>query len=163
MSDQGDRTPNGDASGGAMPTLTAEELQRFCEFLYRRTGIAYGENKRFYIERRIADRMQALGTTSFTTYMTVVRAGGPEAEHLINSFTVNETYYYREDITAKLHSDHRALSHRQRRCYRCFERFGSDTDRIRAGYFDSRLYCQSFGNFDDGTKLKKLIPNLSYL
>ena len=72
-------------------------MQRFCEFLYRRTGIAYGESKRFYIERRVADRMQALGTTSFTTYMTVVRAGGPEAEHLINSFTVNETYYYRED------------------------------------------------------------------
>jgi chemotaxis protein methyltransferase CheR len=97
MSDQAGRTPNGDASGGTMPPLSAEELQRFCEFLYRRTGIAYGENKRFYIERRIADRMQALGTTSFTTYMTVVRAGGPEAEHLINSFTVNETYYYRED------------------------------------------------------------------
>ena len=29
--------------------------------------------------------------------MAVVRVGGPETEQLINSFTVNETYYYRED------------------------------------------------------------------
>ena len=37
------------------PVLTAEELRRFSDFLYRRTGMLFGENKRYYIERRIAD------------------------------------------------------------------------------------------------------------
>jgi len=77
--------------------LNAEDLRRFCDFLYKRTGILYGESKRFYIERRLADRMQSIGTDSFSAYMAVVRVGGPETEQLINSFTVNETYYYRED------------------------------------------------------------------
>jgi chemotaxis protein methyltransferase CheR len=87
----------GASDGSAKSPLTGDELQRFCEFLYRRTGISYGENKRFYIERRLADRMLKVGTPSFAAYMAVVRAGGAEAEQLINSFTVNETYYYRED------------------------------------------------------------------
>jgi chemotaxis protein methyltransferase CheR len=82
---------------GAAFSLSVEELQRVCEFLYRRTGIAYGETKRFYIERRIVDRMLAVGTSSFSAYMAMLRSGGPEAEQLINSITVNETYYYRED------------------------------------------------------------------
>jgi chemotaxis protein methyltransferase CheR len=84
--------------GPAAPSLiTADELRKFCEYLYRHTGIAYGENKRFYIERRIADRMKEVGSVTFSAYMALLRAGGREAEFLINSFTVNETYFYRED------------------------------------------------------------------
>jgi len=88
-----------DPASGKTPTsfLNAEDLRRFCDFLYKRTGILYGESKRFYIERRLADRMQSIGTDTFSAYMAVVRVGGPETEQLINSFTVNETYYYRED------------------------------------------------------------------
>ncbi len=44
-----------------IPPLSAEDLSRFCEFLYSRTGILYGENKRFYIERRLAERMTEVG------------------------------------------------------------------------------------------------------
>ena len=77
--------------------LNAEDLRRFCDFLYKRTGILYGESKRFYIERRLADRMQSIGANTFSAYMAVLRVGGSEIEQLINSFTVNETYYYRED------------------------------------------------------------------
>jgi chemotaxis protein methyltransferase CheR len=77
--------------------ITADELRKFCDYLYRHTGIAYGENKRFYIERRIADRMKEVGSVTFSAYMALLRAGGREAEFLINSFTVNETYFYRED------------------------------------------------------------------
>ncbi len=41
--------------------LTAEELERFCEYLYRRTGMIFDESKRYYIDRRLADRMRATG------------------------------------------------------------------------------------------------------
>lgn len=77
--------------------LSPDDLRRFCDVLYKLTGLAYGENKRFYIERRLADRIAATGVASFAAYMAVLRAGGAETERLINSFTVNETYYYRED------------------------------------------------------------------
>jgi chemotaxis protein methyltransferase CheR len=78
-------------------TLGAEEIQRFCEYLYRRTGLSYDETKRLFIERRIADRMEQVGIRSFSDYLALIRSGGAEAEQLINSFTVNETYFYREE------------------------------------------------------------------
>jgi chemotaxis protein methyltransferase CheR len=80
-----------------MPVLSDDDLRRFCEFLYQRTGISYSETKRFYIERRLIDRMERVGTQSFAAYMNLIRTGGPEAEQVINSFTVNETYFYREE------------------------------------------------------------------
>ena len=78
--------------------ITEEELRRLCEFLYRRTGMVFTENKRYYIERRVADRMSATGSMAFANYFT--RLCGDfesEIEHFINAFTVNETYFYRED------------------------------------------------------------------
>ncbi len=85
------------AQGAAAPSFSDDDLRRFCEFLYQRTGISYSETKRFYIERRLIDRMEQVGIQSFSVYMNLVRAGGPEAEQVINSFTVNETYFYREE------------------------------------------------------------------
>ena len=77
--------------------LSPDDLRRFCDVLYKLTGLAYGENKRFYIERRLTDRISETGVASFAAYMAMLRTGGAEIERLINSFTVNETYYYRED------------------------------------------------------------------
>jgi chemotaxis protein methyltransferase CheR len=85
------------ANPSAASFLSNDDLRRFCDFLYQQTGISYGENKRFYIERRLSDRMQRTGSTTFATYMVIARAGGAETEQLINSFTVNETYFYREE------------------------------------------------------------------
>ena len=57
----------------------------------------FGESKRYYIERRIADRMAATGTRNFNAYFAHVDSNRGEVEHLINIFTVNETYFYREE------------------------------------------------------------------
>jgi chemotaxis protein methyltransferase CheR len=60
--------------------------------------MAFDEGKRYYIERRVVDRMAATASTSFISYFARLRADiGGEIEQLINSFTVNETYFYRED------------------------------------------------------------------
>jgi chemotaxis protein methyltransferase CheR len=78
--------------------IAAEEVQRFCEFLYRRTGMSFTEGKRYFIDRRLEDRIEATGSPSFQAYFSLLRADADhEIEHLINSFTVNETYFYRED------------------------------------------------------------------
>ncbi len=79
------------------PVLSPDQLQRVCDFVYRRSGMSYGEAKRYYIERRVADRMAQAGLTSIPAYLSLLQADRLEAEHLINSFTVNETYFYREE------------------------------------------------------------------
>jgi chemotaxis protein methyltransferase CheR len=78
--------------------LTGDELQRLCEFLYRRTGMVFTEAKRYYVQRRASERMEATGEGSFAGYFARLRAdSGGEIEQIINAFTVNETYFFRED------------------------------------------------------------------
>ena len=84
-------------SGGDEPLLTAAELNRLSDFVYRRTGMLFEEKKRYYIDRRIADRIETTGSSDFSSYYTLLRANEDEAQELINSFTVNETYFYREE------------------------------------------------------------------
>ncbi|WP_114947166.1 CheR family methyltransferase [Microvirga calopogonii] len=82
---------------GSGTSLSPDEIRRLCEFLYGRTGMIFGESKRYYIERRVADRMAATGTRTFPAYFSRVQGSETEIEHLINVFTVNETYFYREE------------------------------------------------------------------
>lgn len=76
--------------------LTADDLTKVCDFVYRRTGLVYGEAKRYYAERRVAARMRALGTGDFDTYFARLVRDALEEEALVNAFTINETYFYRE-------------------------------------------------------------------
>ena len=79
-------------------TLTEDEFRRLCEFLYRRTGMIFTEAKRYYVERRAVDRMVATGADSFESYFGRLRGDAKgEIEHFVNAFTVNETYFYREE------------------------------------------------------------------
>jgi chemotaxis protein methyltransferase CheR len=78
--------------------FTEEDFRKLAEFLYRRTGMVFTEAKRYYVERRIAERMVATSSTTFSDYFAFLRSEAlREVEHLINAFTVNETYFYRED------------------------------------------------------------------
>jgi chemotaxis protein methyltransferase CheR len=78
--------------------ITEEELQRLSEFLYRRTGMVFTEDKRYYIQRRINDRMAITGSVSFASYFARLRSDARgEIEQFVNAFTVNETYFNRED------------------------------------------------------------------
>ncbi len=79
------------------PPLATEDLRRLAGFLHERTGMAYGESRRTYIERRLTERMQRCAMPSFAGYMALLRSSAAEVEALVNSFTVNETYFYREE------------------------------------------------------------------
>jgi chemotaxis protein methyltransferase CheR len=81
-----------------MTDVTEDQFRQLCELLYRETGLIYAESKRYYVTRRLADRMAATGTENFAAYFALLRApGSAELEPFINAFTVNETYFYRED------------------------------------------------------------------
>ena len=79
--------------------ITAPEYQKFCEYFYRRTGMMFGENKRYYVDKRLVERIVKTNAKTFDRYFDSLR--GPDAnaeiERLINLFTINETYFYRED------------------------------------------------------------------
>jgi chemotaxis protein methyltransferase CheR len=80
------------------PPVTEEEFARLQDFLYRRTGMSWAAAKRYFVERRVADRMAATASGSFIEYFARLRSdAGGEVEQLINAFTVNETYFYREE------------------------------------------------------------------
>lgn len=77
--------------------LTGEELRLLTDLLYRWTGMTFGENKRYYIERRVAERLKQTGTDSARAYIARAGLDPVERQALINAFTINETYFFRED------------------------------------------------------------------
>jgi chemotaxis protein methyltransferase CheR len=98
--------------------VTEEEFRRLCEFLYRRTGMVFTETKRYYVERRLNDRMTATGSGAFASYFARLRGDlDGEVERFVNALTVNETYFYREEhqlrcLTAELLARRTALKRR---------------------------------------------------
>jgi len=71
----------------------------------------FTETKRYYVERRVVDRMTVTGTTGFEPYFARLRADmDGEIEQFVNTFTINETYFYREEhqltcLTSELLAD----------------------------------------------------------
>ncbi|WP_419758504.1 CheR family methyltransferase [Acidisoma sp.] len=83
----------------AFPEIQAEDFDRFRELFYRKTGIVFSESKRYFVDRRLGERIEATRSESFGAYMTLLRLRDPRSEelqNLINAMTVNETYFYRE-------------------------------------------------------------------
>ena len=83
----------------AVPTITEEDFQKFREFFYRKTGIQFDTSKRYFVDKRILERMEATDNPQFRTYFTMLRfqASGEELQILTNLMTVNETYFFREE------------------------------------------------------------------
>lgn len=79
--------------------ITVSEFQKFREFFYRKTGIAFDDSKRHFVERRLAERMAATRSEDFRSYFTKLRFEtiGDECQLLTNEMTVNETYFFREE------------------------------------------------------------------
>lgn len=84
-------------SDDGMPGLSDAELDRLCDFIYRRTGMSFGEARRYFIDRRLRDRLRATGHGNFRDYFVMVLSDAREYEQLVSSLTVNETYFYREE------------------------------------------------------------------
>ena len=58
----------------------------------------FTEAKRYYVERRVVERMLGTDSSSFESYFARLRTNMEgEVEQFVNAFTVNETYFYREE------------------------------------------------------------------
>lgn len=83
--------------------ISDEDFQKFREFFYRKTGIRFEDSKRYFVDKRLIERIEATGNTSFRSYFTMLRfqASGEELQTLTNLMTVNETYFFREEYQFK--------------------------------------------------------------
>ena len=78
--------------------ITDGEFARFRDFFYRKTGIRFEDSKRYFVDKRLLERMKQTGHSLFRSYFTELRfqTSGLELQELINVMTVNETYFFRE-------------------------------------------------------------------
>lgn len=79
--------------------ISADDFERFREYFYRNTGIQFEPSKRYFVDKRLAERIRVTGSTGFRDYFAMLRfeASGREWQALVNEMTVNETYFMRED------------------------------------------------------------------
>ena len=86
------------AAVAAPPVITDADFQKFAEYFYRKTGIHFDDGKRYFVDKRLLDRMEATRADSFRAYFIALRfeADGHELQQLVNAMTVNETYFFRE-------------------------------------------------------------------
>lgn len=83
--------------------ITADDFQVFREFFYHKTGIQFDDSKRYFVDKRLIERVKATGCVSFRDYFMRVRfqGSGEELQILTNLMTVNETYFFREEYQFK--------------------------------------------------------------
>jgi chemotaxis protein methyltransferase CheR len=84
-------------------SITYEDFQKFREFFYRKTGIQFEDSKRYFVDKRLEERIAATGSCNFRSYFVMLRfqSTGEELQALTNIMTVNETYFFREEYQFK--------------------------------------------------------------
>ncbi|NBU59408.1 MAG: protein-glutamate O-methyltransferase CheR [Betaproteobacteria bacterium] len=96
------RPPNVAPAQGAAQ-ISEEDFLKFREYFYRKTGIYFEESKRYFVDKRLIERLEATHTLSFREYFVNLRfdTRGTELQALVNVMTVNETYFFREEYQFK--------------------------------------------------------------
>jgi chemotaxis protein methyltransferase CheR len=76
-----------------------DDFLKFREYFYRKTGILFEESKRYFVDKRLVERITTTASANFRAYFTMMRfqASGAELQALINLMTINETYFFREE------------------------------------------------------------------
>lgn len=78
--------------------ITEAEFERFRDWFYRKTGIFFEPGKRYFVDTRLADCIQASGNPDFRSWFVALRGDphGTELQRVVNAMTINETYFFRE-------------------------------------------------------------------
>ena len=84
----------------AGPKLKVEEFRLLRDLINRFCGIAFQDDALFMVERRLKDRVAALGLGDFGQYYQFLRYhpdARAEMERAVDVLTTNETYFFREE------------------------------------------------------------------
>ena len=82
-----------------IPLIKDEDFHRFREFFYRKTGISFAVSNRYFVDKRIVERIKATESENFRNYFCLLRfqPSNEELQQITNLMTVNETYFLREE------------------------------------------------------------------
>ncbi|HEX4448539.1 MAG TPA: protein-glutamate O-methyltransferase CheR [Polyangiaceae bacterium] len=98
------RTP----SFGDTIVLKPDEFRLLRDLFVMRTGLQFGPESRFALERRLRERLMVLKLTSFAEYHHYLRFGtqaSAEWDEAIDLLTTNETYFFREERQLRAFQD----------------------------------------------------------
>ncbi|MHC5026193.1 MAG: CheR family methyltransferase [Planctomycetota bacterium] len=77
--------------------LNTKQFGRFCEFIYRTSGIRIAENKRTLLSNRIRRRLKdGQDFDDYYAFLTSPRGNG-EVGNFIDAITTNETFFFRTE------------------------------------------------------------------
>jgi chemotaxis protein methyltransferase CheR len=84
-------------------SISVEDFQKFREFFYRKTGIQFESSKRYFVDKRLVERIECHRQRYLPQLFHMLRfqASGEELQQLTNLMTVNETYFFREEYQFK--------------------------------------------------------------
>ena len=85
---------------GDAVTLRPDEFRLLRDLFATRTGLHFGPEARFTLERRLRERLTLLKLASFAEYHHYLRFGphaAAEWDEAIDLLTTNETYFFREE------------------------------------------------------------------
>lgn len=88
--------------------LSDEEYLQLRDCIYRYSGIHFGADSRYLLEKRLSRRMTSLNILSFREYIHFLkysRDKDQEMMDIMDILTVNETYFFRESYQLKAFTD----------------------------------------------------------
>ncbi len=89
------------------PRLRVDEFRLLRELVNEHSGMFFEDSSQFVFERRLRDRLRALGLADFTAYYHYLRYGpsaSGELEDAIEALVTNETYFFREEYQLRAFS-----------------------------------------------------------
>ncbi len=88
--------------------LSADEFRLLRDLVYEHAGLHFDEDAQFLFERRLSERVEALGLDSFHAYYKYLRfnpLGPAELEEATERLTTKETYFFRQEYQLRAFRD----------------------------------------------------------
>lgn len=78
--------------------MPVEVFKQWRDFIYKKTGIFFQDNKKYLLESRLMRRILHLRLNGYEEYLNYLKEnpfGKNELKYLFNTITINETYFFR--------------------------------------------------------------------
>lgn len=80
------------------PKISDKDFEQLRDYIYNVCGIYFHSSKKYFLESRLARRMESTGSKSHAEYYQFLRGGatgGAELRKLLDEITTNETCFFR--------------------------------------------------------------------
>lgn len=78
--------------------ISDKDFEALRDFIYDVCGMYFNSNKKYFVESRVAKRLEANDLKSHAEYYKLLKSGikgSEELKKLLNEVTTNETYFFR--------------------------------------------------------------------